>query len=82
MGRYGWHIDRFDSTEHLRGKERTYENIKAAALAAGRFSTFEASANPKNAAIFTRLMRDPDVEKVEMGYPWIGVRRRTASKSV
>ena len=73
---YRVHIDRFDSTEHLVGKQRTYENIKEAALRAGRFSCFEASANPKNARLFTRLMRDPDIEGVEMQYPWVGVKRR------
>lgn len=72
------HIDRFDSTSHLKGKKRTYETVKEAALAAGRFSTFEASDGKDNQRWFTQLMRDPEVEKVEMDYPWVGVRRRAA----
>ena len=70
------HIDRFDSTTHIAGKKRTYETVKEAALAAGRFSVFEATDGKKNQQWFTELLRDPDVEHVEMGYPWVGVRRR------
>ncbi len=77
----GFHICRFDSTEHLVGKQRTYENIKTAALAAGRFSTFEASSSSKNAALFTRLMRDPEIERVELEYPWVGLKRRQIGKA-
>jgi hypothetical protein len=71
-------IDRFDTTEHLRGRARTYANVKAAALAAGRFSVFEATSNAKNAALFTDLENDPEVETFRdpPGFPWIGVRRR------
>ena len=72
----GVHICRFDSTEQLHGKARTYEAVKAAALKAGRFSTFEASSTAKNAVLFTDLMRDPEVEIFEMGFPWHGIRRR------
>lgn len=64
-------IDRFDTAEHLRGGARTYEAVKATVLKAGRFSTFEASDDP---VTFQRLMSDRDVEKVEMEYPWVGVR--------
>ena len=67
-----WHIDRFDSTLHL-GKKATYEQIKQAALNAGRFSVFEATESP---GMFDRLIRDPEIEKTEMGYPWVGIRRR------
>ena len=70
------HVCRFDSTEHLTGKRRTYASVKAAALVAGRFSVFEATATHRNAVLFTDLLRDPDVETVELGYPWVGVRRR------
>lgn len=69
-------IDRFDTTEHIVGRKRTYESVKAAALAAGRFSVFEATANAKNASIFTRLCRDPEVETFDLGFPWTGVRRK------
>lgn len=70
------HICSFTSAGHLHGKQRTYEAVKDAVLRAGRFSCFEASATPINARFFTQLLRDPDVEEVEMPYPWVGVRRR------
>ncbi len=78
MSRYRIYVDRFDSTMHLRGKARTYEAVKAAALVAGRFSVFEATDTPAAARLFTRLERDPDVETFRNppGYPWIGIRRR------
>lgn len=72
------HICRFDSAEHLTGKRRTYASVKAAVLEAGRFSVFEATSSAKNAAIFTEIERDPEIETFRNppGYPWIGVRRR------
>lgn len=73
-------VDRFDSADHLTGKARTYEAVKAAVLAAGRFSVFEATANDRNAAIFTALEHDPEVETFRNppGFPWIGIRKRVA----
>ncbi len=72
------HICRFDSTEHITGKNRTYEAVKAAVLEAGRFSCFEAS-NGQNAPLFTRLCRDPEVETShDLGFPWTRVWRRHA----
>lgn len=70
------HIDRFDSTEHLTGKKRTYQAVKEAALAAGRFSVFEATSTQKNAVLFTDLVRDPEIEAFDLGYPWTGIRRK------
>lgn len=78
MSRGALHVCRFDTAEHLTGKRRTYAAVKEAVLAAGRFSAFEASANAKSAAIFTRLCRDPDVETFDLGFPWTGVRRKAA----
>lgn len=75
MSKYQWHICSFESADHLKGKKRTYEAVKAAVLEAGRFSTFEVN-TAKDAAIFTRLCKDPDVETFDMGFPWTGVRRR------
>ena len=66
-------IDRFSSADHLKGKERTYEAVKTAVLEAGRFSAFEAVETPR---AFERLMQDPEIQVVEMGYPWIGVKLR------
>lgn len=72
------YVCRFDSAEHLTGRKRTYEAVKAAVLEAGRFSAFEATASNKNAALFTRLCRDPEIETFDMGFPWTGVRRKEA----
>ncbi len=72
-------VDRFDSAEHLVGRKRTYETVKAAVLEAGCFSCFEATASVKSARLFTRLCRDPELETWPMGYPWTGVRRRTVT---
>ena len=68
-------LDRFDTVSDLRGKNRTYENIKAAVLAAGRFSCFDVETE-KDGVMFTELCRDPEIETFDMGYPWTGVRRR------
>lgn len=69
-------VCRFDTTEGVR--PRTYETVKAAALEAGRFSTFEATATQQAATWFTRLCRDPEVEVFDMPFPWTGVRRKNA----
>ncbi len=71
-----FHVCRFDSTSDIKGLDLTYENIKARVLEIGRFSVFEASDSPKRAVIFNQLMRDPDIEKIDMGYPWVGVKRQ------
>jgi hypothetical protein len=71
------HVCRFDSADHLVGKRRTYEAVKAAVLEAGRFSIFEATKNQANAAMFTQLTRDPEVETDNTrGYPWIYVKAK------
>jgi hypothetical protein len=76
MSKRAIHICRFDSAEHLTGRKRTYEAVKAAVLEAGRFSVFEATANQRNASLFTRLCRDPELETFDMWFPWTGIRRR------
>lgn len=80
MSKGAIHICRFDSAEHLAGKKRTYEAVKEAVLEAGRFSVFEATASMKNAKLFTRLTKDPEIETFEMPFPWTGVRRKAAAK--
>jgi hypothetical protein len=55
---------------------KSYAALKERALAVGRFSVFEATTS--RAAWFTRLCRDPEVETYDMGFPWTGVRKRTA----
>ena len=69
-------LDRFDAVSDLRGKDRTYENIKAAVLAAGKFSCFDVETD-RDGIMFTKLCRDPEIETFNLGYPWTGVRRRT-----
>ncbi len=70
------HVCVFASTDHLRGKARTYEAVKAAVLAAGRFSVFEATATPRDAQLFSRFQGDPEVEVTPLAFPWVGVRRK------
>jgi hypothetical protein len=75
---YKIHICQFDSAGHLEGKKRTYKAVKEAVLEAGRYSVFEATATMKDAALFTRLSNDPELEldRKNHSYPWIGVRRK------
>ena len=72
-------LDRFDVVSDLRGKNRTYENIKAAVLVAGKFSCFDVETE-KDGIMFTELCNDPELEidTVNFRYPWTGVRRRTS----
>jgi hypothetical protein len=71
------HIDHFDSTMDL--KKATYETVKARVLAAGRFSSFEASASASRAAIFDHLCNDPELVCTAVEYPWVKVEK--ASKA-
>jgi hypothetical protein len=73
---YKVYLCRFDTVSDLRGKNRTYENIKTAVLAAGKFSCFDVE-TAKDGRMFTKLCRDPEIETFDMGYPWTGIRRRT-----
>ena len=70
-------IDRFSTADHLPKRTRTYADVKAAVLKAGRFSCFEAQDDPYT---FNQLLRDPEIEKVEMGYPWVGIRLSGGAK--
>jgi len=70
---------RFDSVSELRGKKRTYENIKQLVLKKGRFSVFDV-VTKKDGELFTRLCNDPDVEIETKGYPWTYVREKTNDK--
>lgn len=66
------HLCRFDSVSHLRGKDRTYENIKKAVLEAGRFSVFDV-VTKKDGVLFTRLCKDPELDVVPDTFPWTNV---------
>lgn len=70
------HVCRFDAVELPRGRRLTYATLKAAVLAAGRFSVFEATQNARVARLFDELARDPSIEMETVGYPWTRVRRR------
>jgi len=70
-------LDRFDSVSELKGKNRTYENIKQLVLEVGRFSTFDVKTK-KDGILFTRLCKDPDIEIYKSEYPWTYMRRRQA----
>lgn len=70
------HVCIFESAGHLAGRKRTYEAVKAAVLAAGRFSVFEATSDIRTARMFTRLCKDPELETITLAFPWTGVRRR------
>lgn len=69
-------ICNFASTDDLKGKNLTYENVKSLVLDEGRFSVFEATATPKHCRIFTDLGHDPELETYEMEFPWTGLRRK------
>jgi len=68
-------MDRFDTVSELVGKQRTYGNIKAAVLKAGKFSCFDV-VTEKDGRLFTKLCNDPEIETFNMGYPWTGVKKR------
>lgn len=70
----GFVVCSFSSTDELTGKKRTYRAVKLAVVKAGRFSTFEATQSDKDARLFTKLCKDPDIETFELGFPWMGVR--------
>jgi predicted kinase len=76
---YRIHVDSFTSLNDLKPNDwRDYEKVKAAALAAGRFSVFEATQSDTAARQMTTLCRDPDVEiDNTCGYPWTLVRKRS-----
>jgi hypothetical protein len=68
-------IDTFDTVSSLRGKQRTYENIKDAVLKVGRFSCFDV-VTQKDMRIFTKLCRDPELDVTVLEYPWTSVKKR------
>lgn len=68
-------LDCFDTVSDLKGKDRSYENIKRAVLRVGKFSVFDI-VTKKDGDIFTALCKDPEIEVVKMQYPWTGIRRK------
>lgn len=72
----GFVVCSFASADHLVGKKRTYSTVKEAVLVAGKFSVFEATSSTKNATLFTKLCKDPELETFELPFPWTGIRRK------
>lgn len=70
------HVDSFSAVELSKDDAKSnYAIFRAAALKAGRFSTFEASENQRVAGLYTMLCRDPEIETDQScGYPWTRVR--------
>ena len=56
------------------------KNVKELAIQIGKFSVFDVALNKKDADIFTRLCRDPDIETFDLGYPWTGIRRKVVDQ--
>jgi len=66
----------FTALSDLRGKQRTYENVKKAVLKSGRFSCFDV--NTKNdEKIFTKLCQDAELEITHEQYPWTNIKLRS-----
>ena len=74
------HIDCFEVCADLKGRRCTYAAIRERVLEQGRFSVFDAMDTTTKAALFSRLMRDPELETWDMGFPWTGVRRKEVGK--
>lgn len=83
----GFVVCSFASTDEIKGlqgtrklhgaaADRVYAALKATVLAAGGFSVFEATASTRAAHMFTRLRDDPELEIVDLSFPWTRVRRR------
>ena len=65
-------VCRFGTILDIPVKKQTYETIKARVLEAGRFSCFEPTR--KTAWIFNTICQEPDLEIMNLGFPWTGVR--------
>jgi hypothetical protein len=68
-------VDSFQSCDHLKGKNRTYKNVKAAVLEAGEFSLADAMQDAKSARLFERLTKDPELVVTQDDFPWYKVER-------
>lgn len=71
------HLCSFDSGIPSKQK-RDYPMLRAALLAVGRFSVFEATESQRVAKLYTKLSDDPSLLITNLGYPWTAVRLRTA----
>lgn len=84
----GFIVCSFASTDEipgLQGKRRLYGTaadkvyavLKATVLKAGKFSVFEATSSMRAAHMFTRLCEDPELEVVQLPFPWTGIKERS-----
>lgn len=72
---HGVRICSFEAVALTPADLSSYEAFKRKVLLAGRFSVFEASENPKKAALFTQLCRDSSIiADTACGFPWTTVR--------
>lgn len=76
MKKYTIHVCSFDGGPDVTRKT-TYEEVRTAVLASGRFSVFEATETPHAARLYSRLMRDQTLEITRKAFPWTAVRLKT-----
>lgn len=69
------HVCSLDANPPVKRKT-TYEELRERVLATGRYSVFEATANLRAAALYTRLARDPELVVTAEEMPWASVRRK------
>lgn len=76
---YRLHIDCFTSLDQLSKKDRRdYHKVKAAVLAAGRFSVFDADKD--TGKLLTALCKDQTlIVDNSCDYPWVLVRQKQPS---
>lgn len=59
--------------------ELTYDRLKELVLEACQFSVFEATSSQHVAELFEQLCHDPEIETIQQGFPWTGVKRKGTS---
>lgn len=59
----------------------SYKRFKAKVLRAGRYSVFEATANPRTAKLYDRLYHDPDIVLENQTFPWTTVTKKDTGES-
>lgn len=68
-------ICRFSALDELTQRDkRDYEKVKEVVLRVGKFSCFEVDNHL--ARNIEKLLRDPEIEVIDLGYPWTGIRKK------
>lgn len=76
------YVDCFDALPNMtRRQQRDARHVGRALAQAGRFSTFEASANGDIARTMTRLARSGWFTMEDAGYPWTKVTLTAAGRA-